>query len=91
MIGDTPAGTRAPIEGRLPLIDVILTYPNGQQQQVTLAGVPRVGDHIRITENLLSAPSLIVDMVLWMEAGEGRAYPTVVCVVRQNTEQEGRP
>ena len=88
MIGDTIG----PNEGRLPLVDVILTYPNGQQQQVTLAGVPRTGDHVRITENLLGAPSLIVDLVLWLEAGEGRAYPTVVCVVRQDTgPASGRP
>ena len=78
MIGDTVP----PNEGRAPGVDVILTYPNGQQQQVTLAGVPRAGDHIRITENLLGAPSLVVELVMWSEAGEGRAYPTVVCVVR---------
>ena len=83
------SNTVTPNEGRPPLVDVILTYPNGQQQQVTLAGVPRAGDHIRITENLLSAPSLIVDLVLWSEAGEGRTYPTVVCVVRQDAS--GRP
>lgn len=63
------------------MISVVLSYENGQRQDVLLAGVPRVGEHIRLTGTQPNAPSLVVEQVLWMEAPT-RNEPTVLVVVR---------
>lgn len=63
------------------MIAVTLSHPNGQRQEVLLAGVPRVGDHIRL-KNGLPVPALVVEHVLWMEATGGAVEPGVIVVVR---------
>ena len=57
---------------------VILLYPNGQRKEVILAGVPRVGETIRLKAN--DRP-LDVENVLWMEADNG-IEPVILVSVR---------
>lgn len=60
------------------MIAVIVSYPNGQQQEVLLAGVPRVGERVRL-RNGAPSPQLIVEYVLWVE---GEREPQVIVGVR---------
>ena len=68
------------------MIKVIISHPNGQQQEVILAGVPRVNDHIRLSDADKAAPALVVDFVLWQEGNGGSMEPTVVVVVHPHRE-----
>jgi hypothetical protein len=63
------------------VIQVLLLYPNGVRQDIVLAGVPRVGEQIRLRLNngSPSTPSMVVTHVLWIE-GEGRAPEPEVIV-----------
>ncbi len=63
------------------MIVVVLSHPNGQRQEVLLAGVPRIGDHVRLA-NGATAPSLVVEHVLWMEAVQVPPEPQVIVSVR---------
>lgn len=63
------------------MITVIVSHPNGQRQEVLLAGVPRVGESIRLRSTEVTEPSLAVDHVLWEEGPNGRD-PTVLVLVR---------
>lgn len=64
------------------MITVMLLYPNGQRQDVLLAGVPRTGEHIRL-DNGPSSLSLVVEHVMWVE-GHGRSpEPEVIVSVRE--------
>jgi len=63
------------------MIVVTLSHPNGQQQEVILAGVPRKGESIRLT-NGLTDPALMVEHVLWMEGKLRGDEPQVVLIVR---------
>ncbi len=60
---------------------VILLYPDGQRKEVILAGVPRVGETIRLRSPC--AP-LVVEHVLWMESGNNGREPVVLVSVRQH-------
>ena len=71
------------------MIVVCLVYPNGQRQEVLLAGTPRVGDHVRLANADLGDPSLIVEQVLWQEALAGKVEPYVIIVVRPHTAAAG--
>lgn len=63
------------------MITVILSFPNNQRREVLLAGVPRVGESIRLA-NGISEPSLTVEHILWSEATLNETEPTVVVAVR---------
>lgn len=67
------------------MIVVTLSFPNGQRQDVLLAGVPRLGDHVRLT-NGPSGPSLVVEHVLWMEGVGAPHEPSVIVVVRPHAD-----
>lgn len=62
------------------MIQLIVLFPNGVRQEVLLAGVPRVGEHIRL-KNGPEAVALIVEHVLWMEVS---TEPVVIISVRPN-------
>ncbi len=64
------------------MITVTLAYPNGGTEKVLLAGVPRIGERIRL-DNGPDEPSLIVDAVLWLETKNGHE-PGVVLTVRHS-------
>jgi hypothetical protein len=70
-------------------MSVVLAYPNGRQREVLLAGVPRVGEHIRLADSKVDEPSLEVDFVLWSE-GEGR-NPDPTVVVSVHPRKNGPP
>ena len=57
---------------------VILLYPDGQREEVILAGVPREGETIRLNNH---GKPLTVEHVLWMEASNGHE-PAVLVSVR---------
>jgi hypothetical protein len=57
---------------------VILLYPDGQRREVILAGVPAVGDTIRLRDS----GSLDVEHVLWMEGGGNGQEATALVSVR---------
>jgi hypothetical protein len=64
---------------------VLLLYPNGQRQDILLAGIPRVGEHVRLA-NGPDTRSLVVEHVLWLE-GSGRSPdPEVILSVRKVPE-----
>jgi hypothetical protein len=60
---------------------VTLLYPNGNTREILLAGVPRHGDHIRIS-NGPETPSLVVELVTWVEGSDTPPEPTVIVAVR---------
>ena len=64
------------------MIAVILDYPNGRQEQVLLAGVPRVGERINLA-NGREEPPLIATSVIWMQGCKGKE-PTVIVTVRRS-------
>ena len=64
------------------LLAVIVSYPNGNRQEVLLSAVPRIGDHLRIADFDVTAPSLVIEHVLWMEGGSPGMEPSVIIVVR---------
>lgn len=70
------------------MIQVVLTFPNGQRQEVLLAGVPRIGEGIRL-RNGPTAPTLVVEGVLWMEGTDRSDQPSVIIVVRPRTDTAG--
>ncbi len=50
---------------------VILSYPDGAQQEITLAEIPRVGEIIRRkAERGRPPPPLLVQQVSWIEGDE---------------------
>jgi hypothetical protein len=61
-----------------PVILVILLYPDGQRREVILAGVPRVGETIRLRNE---RKPLVIEHILWMESSNG-AEPSVLVSVR---------
>lgn len=67
------------------MITVTIVHPTGERQEVLLAGVPRVGEHVRLG-NGIPATRLVVEHVLWVE-GRGREHePDVIVVVRPHVE-----
>ena len=66
------------------MITVTLSHPNGQRQEVLLAGVPRKGDHIRLTNGV--SPSLEVLHVLWLQGTISSPEPDVIVVVQPHSE-----
>jgi hypothetical protein len=67
------------------VIVVTLSYPNGQRREVLLAGVPREGEHIRLS-NGADTPSLVVDQVLWMEREGDQPEPIVLILVHPHRD-----
>jgi hypothetical protein len=46
---------------------VVLSFESGERREVELAGVPRRGDYIRLSDVLSEESSLEVEHVLWLE------------------------
>lgn len=63
------------------MLTVTIAYPNGQREEVLLAGVPRVGESIRLQTTPADEPALVVEAVLWQE-GVGGKEPFIVVAVR---------
>jgi hypothetical protein len=70
------------------VILVVLKYPNGQTQEVLLAGVPRKGEQVRTNGNV-DAPSLDVEHVLWMQGRRGSNAPDPIVIVSVRPHAEG--
>ena len=68
------------------MINVIISFPNGNRQEVLLAGVPRVGESIRLRDRSSDSPSLIVEHILWQEGRGNPPDPDIIVVVRERTE-----
>ncbi len=68
------------------MIVVVLSFPDGQRQEVLLAGIPRVGDHVHLAANGSTRPSLVVEHVLWAEGVARGQEPTVTIGVRVHKE-----
>jgi hypothetical protein len=65
------------------MINVIISYPSGEREEVILSGVPRVGESIRLRTTKPDSPSLVVEAVLWQEGGMGNGpEPRVIVAVR---------
>lgn len=60
---------------------VVISYPNGDRDEVLLAGVPRAGDSIRLTNGRPGA-TLLVLHVLWIAPDTKEPGPQVVIEVR---------
>jgi len=67
------------------LITVTIVHPNGERQEALLAGVPRVGEHVRLG-NGVPGVTLVVEHVLWIEGVGRAAEPDVIVVVRPHSE-----
>jgi hypothetical protein len=70
------------------VITTVLSFPDGTRQDVLLAGVPRVGDSVRLRGNGASPP-LLVQHVLWMEITGPGQDATVILEVRPLDNQGG--
>jgi hypothetical protein len=68
------------------VINVTISFPNGNRQEVLLAGVPRVGESIRLRGRSADSPSLIVEHILWQEGLGNPPNPDIIVVVRERTE-----
>ena len=68
------------------MINVIISFPNGNRQEVLLAGVPRVGESIRLRGKSADSPSLIVEHILWQEGRGDPPDPDIIVVVRERTD-----
>ncbi len=64
------------------MITVQLSHPDGTRQEILLAGVPRVGEGIRLKDHTPNDPALVVDYVMWIEGGERGKEPEVIAVVK---------
>lgn len=61
---------------------VVISYRNGVQKEVLLAGVPRVGDQIRLRDAAPGDPALMVDSVVWVQGdNNGSPDPQVMIMV----------
>jgi len=67
------------------MITVIISYPNRRQQDVTLEGVPRKGEHIRLAKNP-DGPLFMVEHILWVEGNGNSHGPKVIVAVREHEE-----
>lgn len=67
------------------MITVTIVHPNGERQEVLLAGVPGVGHHVRLSNGVPST-TLVVEHVLWVEGSGRAAEPDVIVVVRPHVE-----
>ena len=67
------------------MISVIIAFPNGARQEILLAGVPRVGESIRLRDRSSDSPSLIVEHILWQEGRGEPPNPDIIVVVRERT------
>lgn len=66
------------------MIPVILHYRTGVQHKVLLAGVPRVGEQIRLRHISPDEEALVVDAVIWVEGGNGSPEPQVIALVHEH-------
>lgn len=58
----------------------MLVFANGERERALLEGVPRQGDHIRLTRMTPEDPSLCVDQVLWSEVESTTAVEATITV-----------
>lgn len=65
------------------IVKVTLAYPNGQRDDVQLAGVPRVGEQVRRLNGPESS-ALVVEYVVWMEGSGADREPAVLVGVRHH-------
>lgn len=63
------------------MVKVTLSFPDHEEEDVVLADVPRKGDRIRL-RNGRSTGALVVTDVLWQEAPERGAGPSVIVFVK---------
>jgi hypothetical protein len=63
------------------VLAVLLLYPNGQRQDILLAGIPRVGERVRLA-NGVNAPPLVIEQVTWIEGSGRTPEPEVILSVR---------
>ncbi len=68
------------------MITLIISFPNGNRQEVMLAGVPRVGESIRLRGKSAESASLIVEHILWQEGRGDPPDPEIIVVVRERTD-----
>ncbi len=66
------------------MITVILSQRGQRDREVILAGVPREGETIRVSNG--KSESLVVEHVLWMEGTVRDPEPSVIVVVRPYVE-----
>ncbi len=70
------------------MITVIVSYPNGEREEVILAGVPRIGESVRLNSGDPSQAAFIVEHVIWTEGGgNGRRDAEVILTIRKRTDQ----
>lgn len=67
------------------MILVVLSYPNGQRKEALLRGVPRVGEHVLLSNGPETMP-LVVEFVTWIEGAGSPPEPTVMVTVRPYIE-----
>lgn len=67
------------------MINVTIAHKNGQREEVLLAGVPRVGESIRLKSCAPSGPSLVVNGVLWSEHRGPNNEPGVIAFVERQS------
>ena len=72
------------------MITVTVSHRNGQRQDVLLAGVPRVGESVRLKSTDPSEPSLIVEDVLWSERRDSNGEPGVIVFVDHQRSASSR-
>jgi hypothetical protein len=65
------------------VIRVVLSYPNGQQTESLLSGIPRHGEFIRLRNGRQAAATLEVESVTWLEGDDASVpEPSVLIKVR---------
>jgi len=66
-------------------MQVTLSYPNGQTEDVLLADAPAKGDFIRL-RNGPGSPALVVERRIWVEGRETPPEPVLLLIVRQQED-----
>ncbi len=64
------------------MITVQISHPDGTRQEILLAGVPRVGEGIKLRNHTPNGIALVVDYVMWTEGGPRGQDPQVIAVVK---------
>jgi hypothetical protein len=66
------------------IVTVVISYPNGAQEEHNLAGVPRVGESVRLPNG--KGQTLKVIHVLWLAESDRDPRPQVIVEVRPRDE-----
>jgi hypothetical protein len=64
------------------VIEVTIIHPNGQRENLPLAGIPRIGEHIRRASADAATSPLVVEHVLYLEWEKDNHDPVVLIAVR---------